>query len=96
MLLHVVMFDFNPELDETKRQAILALSREALPKIPGVMNLMAGRNIRPDQEYPYAISMYFENQAALQVYRAHPAHEHFRDVEFFPYLGNKMSLDYED
>jgi len=96
MLFHAVLFCFKDNVPDTRRDNILRLSREVLPKIPGVMNLMAGKTINPNNEYDHAITMYFEDEAALQEYRDHPAHVHFRDVEFFPYVDKKIGLDYSD
>ena len=78
MLLHVVLFNFKPEVDERKVQEIFSACYEKLKPIPGVMSLSAGKTIKPDSEFEYAISMYFENPDVLQEYREHPAHVEFR------------------
>ncbi|MFC1474662.1 Dabb family protein [bacterium] len=96
MLFHAVLFNFKDDLPDDKKEHILQLARDMLPPIPGVMNLMAGKNIKPDSEYEYSITMYFDDEAALQEYRDHPEHVKFRDAEFFPFVGSKIGIDYID
>ena len=96
MLLHAVLFEFKPEVSQERRAEVLALARRDLAAIPGVLDLTAGRAIRAGDEYPYAIAMRFRGREELEAYRACPAHARFRDVEFFPLLARKTTLDYED
>jgi len=96
MLFHAVLFNFREDVSMEKRESILQLARALLPPIPGVMNLLAGKNIKQGSEYEYAITMYFDDEAALQEYRGHADHIRFRDVEFFPFLSSKCGLDYID
>jgi Stress responsive A/B Barrel Domain len=96
MLVHVVLFDFKADVDPGRREVVLDLARKALVRIPGVSNLLAGKSIRKETEYPFALSMYFESEAALNIYRDHPDHVKFRDVDFFPLLEKVQGLDYED
>lgn len=97
MLFHAVLFNFNDDVTEQKRKTILQLAYDLLVPIPGVLDLHAGRSIKSDSEYEYAITMYFEGgQPELQEYRDHPNHVRFRDVEFFPFLKSKLGLDYEN
>jgi len=96
MLVHVVLFDFKPDVATQKRQSILDLARVKLAAIPGVMNLLVGKAATDKCDYPFALSMYFDDLQALETYRAHPDHVHFRDVEFFPYLQRKQGMDYND
>lgn len=96
MLVHLVRFEFKPDVDSQQREAILTLARKKLAELPGVRHLLVGRSIKPDSEYDYALSMYFENEQALKTYRDHPDHVHFRDVEFFPFLKDVQGLDYAD
>lgn len=96
MLVHLVLFNFKEGLSEVQKKRVLDEARNVLPGIPGVMNLMAGRRIRETDEYEYAISMYFLDKEELETYRAHPDHVKFRDADFFPFVSNKLGIDYED
>ena len=96
MLVHVVLFNFKSDLSVKRKAEILELCRKTLAALPGVQNLLVGRSIKSDGEFSYALSMYFENEQALETYRNHPDHVYFRDVEFFPFLENFKGLDYAD
>ena len=96
MLFHAVLFNFKPDVSPQQREDILQAARDKLIPIPGVSSLLAGKTVKPGSEYEYAITMYFEGGVpALEAYRVHPDHEYFRDVTFFPFLENKLGLDYE-
>lgn len=96
MLMHVVLFDFKKEVTEDNRKEILELAKNVLPTLPGVTNLVVGKNIKQNAGQQYALSMNFTDAKALETYRIHPDHEHFRDKDFFPYLENVKGIDYED
>jgi len=96
LLVHVVLFDFKKDVTDDKKEEVLAHSRETLTKLPGVRNLVVGKNIKEDGGQSFALSMYFENSEALESYRIHPDHEKFRDNDLFPYLENIKGMDYED
>lgn len=97
MLFHAVLFNYKDDVTEEKKKTILDLAYSLLMPIPGVSALHAGRSIKEDAEFEYAITMLFEGgQPALQAYRDHPDHVRFRDIEFFPFLKDKLGLDYED
>ncbi len=96
MLVHVVLFDFKDFVGEAQREEILEKARKTLSALPGVQHLLVGKNIKEGAQYSYALSMYFDNQEALETYRVHPDHAHFRDEEFFPFLEKVEGLDYAD
>lgn len=96
MLAHIVLFNFKSEISDPEKERILALSREKLAKLPGVQNLLVGKTIKQDSEFEYALTMYFDDVKALDHYRDHPDHVHFRDKELFPFLDKVKGLDYAD
>ncbi len=95
MLFHAVLFNFKKELGEDRKEEILGLARK-LSEIPGVRNLLAGRTINEGGKFEYGLTMYFEDEEALREYREHPDHVRFRDVDFFPFVEDKLGLDYTD
>jgi fructose-bisphosphate aldolase class II len=92
----MVLFNFKEEISADRREEILQLSRKKLAALPGVSHLLVGKTIKADDEFAYALSMYFENEDALNTYRDHPDHVHFRDVDLFPHLDGVRGLDYTD
>lgn len=96
MLIHMVLFDFKEFVGETQREEILENARKKLSALPGVQHLLVGKNIKVGAPYGYALSMYFPDVEALEAYRVHPDHAHFRDEEFFPFLEKVEGLDYAD
>lgn len=96
MLAHIVLFNFKPKVDSGQREQILALARNKLADIPGVHHLLVGQAVKTGSEHEHGLCMYFADEAALNAYREHPDHVHFRDEEFFPFLETVKGLDFAD
>ena len=96
MLAHLVVFNFKVDLSKEKQDEILQRCKTDLPKLPGVQNLVVGKNVRQGSEYEYGLCMYFNDEAELDIYRNHPDHVHFRDVVFFPFLEKVQGFDFEE
>lgn len=95
MLFHAVLFNFKKDLGEDRKEEILGLARK-LAEIPGVYNMFAGKTINEGGKFEYGLTMYLDDEKALQEYRDHPDHVKFRDVDFFPFVEDKQGLDYVD
>lgn len=85
MVEHMVILKFGPEtteaqLDECVRRA------QTLNEIPGVVDLVAGRNVS-DRSHGFAIGLAvrFTDQASLDAYNPHPLHQAF--VAFLSEIG---------
>lgn len=84
MIVHVVLFEPRPDLDEDQRQRIFDDLRGSAQAIPSVRRFRIGRRIRhglPGYEadmiadYSFALVVEFDDLPGLKAYLQHPAHE---------------------
>jgi len=74
---HQVLFDLKsgPQSEATER--FLRDGRTQLTSIPGVGDFSVFRQVSPKNDYQFGFSMEFADEAAYQVYNAHPVHTAF-------------------
>ena len=78
MICHLVFYRMKQGTREGDADRLIHEARLRLPKVPGVRNLKAGKSLGgPDKGYAAALSMDFENAAALEAYRVNPDHQKF-------------------
>ena len=78
MICHVVFYKMKAGTTEVDKAGLVDQARRELVKLPGVMNLRVGGNIDASaQGYSIALVMDFHDEAALEAYRVHPAHQDF-------------------
>lgn len=95
-LRHLVAFKFKRNVRADKRAEILARLRDLPAQIPEILAVeygpdVSGRNLH--QGFEDFVVMTFRDQAALERYRAHPAHEEFARLAK-PYLRDLQVLDW--
>lgn len=78
-LMHVFSYTPLPTATPADFAAFEKATRELVGKIPGLRKVWAGKLMRPlkqgDVQREYGVAMEFDDEAALQVYATHPAHE---------------------
>ena len=76
MLVHIVMFQFKEENKEAN-MAIIKTMLEALPsKIESLKKMEVGIDIsRSERSFDMVLISHFEDQAGLDSYAPHPAHQ---------------------
>lgn len=76
MLVHIVMFQFKEENKEAN-MALVKGMLEALPeKIETLKHMEVGVDIsRSERSFDMALISHFDDQAGLDVYAPHPAHQ---------------------
>jgi len=95
MIRHLVFYRMKPGTSAEDENKLLAQARRELAKLPGVNNLKAGRNIRPSgNDYTLALSMDFEDEAALDTYRVHPDHLAFIKSVVEPVVSDVWRFDF--
>jgi len=81
MIDHLVLFKFNDKLTPDKESELLAKLLAFRGRIPGIVQLTAGRNVTKETDnirgYTLALRVTFENQDALDAYGPHPVHRDF-------------------
>lgn len=98
MITHVVVFWTDKPHGES-RDKVLAGAREFLPRIPGVTEFRCGAPVPSprgavDDSFAVAISMSFADQAAADVYQAHPLHMRFVEEAFKPNVRRFVVYDF--
>ena len=86
MLLHLVLFKYNPDVDDAARAGHVEALRR-LATLPGVLELAAGPDVvRSTRSYDTGLLVRFANRAALEAYATHPAHMPAAD------LGRRLTM----
>lgn len=79
MIHHLVLFKLKPDATPEQEQELVSRLLSMQGKIPGLLELAAGKNITPqtDRIKGYTVGLYtrFENMDALLAYGPHPVHE---------------------
>jgi hypothetical protein len=96
MIHHVVLIRLKTGLGEDAGAELLEQARKLLAPIPGVQNLRLGRGLgrKAEVDFPYALLMDFEDEAALQSYQVHPDHLRFVREVADPVQDEKKVFDY--
>jgi fructose-bisphosphate aldolase class II len=88
---------YNAErVSEHEIQFIASEGQRLLSEIPGVRDVFAGQTIQQDAKYQLCWIIRFAHKTVMQHYREHPNHITFNERLFRPYVGTRISIDYED
>jgi heme-degrading monooxygenase HmoA len=80
MIRHAAIFKLKHAIGSAEEKRFLARLGE-LKSIPGVETFEIAREVSPKNEFAFAVSMHFKDDAAYQGYNNHPLHVAFvRDV----------------
>lgn len=77
MIRHIVLVKFRPEVAEAEISAIFADLAAIRARLPGVIDIRAGRSESPEQierGYMHGFTVDFTDWAALAAYQDHPDH----------------------
>jgi heme-degrading monooxygenase HmoA len=92
MIRHAALFRLKHAKNSTEEKGFLqALAR--LASIPGVEHFEIARETSPKNDFDYAISMVFANQAAYDGYNSHPDHVAFVEGRWIPEVAQFMEHD---
>ncbi|MDO8794707.1 MAG: Dabb family protein [Vicinamibacterales bacterium] len=102
MIVHVVLFRPKATVSPEDRKALARAFENAVRTIPSVRRAVVGRRVRPGAGYEalpqpdlqYAAFLEFDDQAGLQAYLGHPAHEEV-GRRFFEVMEGGVVFDYE-
>ena len=101
MVVHVVLFRPKATVSAEDRKALAQAFEKAVRTIPSVRRAVVGRRVRhgagyealPQPDLPYAALLEFDDQAGLQAYLQHPAHEEV-GRRFFEVMDGGVVFDY--
>lgn len=76
MIIHTLLLQPKPETTEEEMQAVLERVKALKEKIPGIVDIHAGKNENVgNQIYTYGFVMRFIDREHLQAYFPHPEHK---------------------
>ncbi len=94
MFIHLFAFRWKPETTAEQKNAALQEIRGLQGQIPGLLETWAGKNVSPHgQGYELGGVMKFQDQASLDAYGPHPAHQKL--VQWLMPLIAPIEVDFE-
>ncbi len=76
MIRHAALFRLDHAAGSADERAFFR-ALAALESIPGVTRFQVAREVSPKNQFDYAVSMSFADEAAYQAYNDHPTHVEF-------------------
>lgn len=76
MFIHLFAFQWKPEVTQPQKERAASEIRKLQGQIPGLLETFVGHNLSPREGgYEFGGVMKFSDQAALDAYGGHPAHQ---------------------
>mmetsp|Transcript_8518 Transcript_8518/g.35543 ORF Transcript_8518/g.35543 Transcript_8518/m.35543 type:complete len:98 (-) Transcript_8518:208-501(-) len=95
MLEHIVFIKFKEGTPAEAIDEIVAMARALKEKIPGIIDMTAGKNItNRSQGFQFALVARMENRETLDVYAPHEAHQAMV-AKISVYKEDLIAIDYE-
>jgi quinol monooxygenase YgiN len=89
---HAALFRLKHAKGSAEEKSFLA-ALAALEAIPGVKQFEIAREVSPKNDFDYAVSMTFADQAAYDGYNTHPDHVAFVETRWLPEVAAFMEHD---
>jgi Stress responsive A/B Barrel Domain len=94
MFIHIFAFRWKPNVTDEQKNRVVAAIRELQQQIPELLETHVGRNVSPrGAGYDLGGVMKFADQAALDSYSNHPAHQ--RLLAWLMPLIEPIEVDFE-
>jgi len=95
MVHHVTLYQLQPGVTPAKLESLMISTRMALLKIPEILSVKCGKNIDPESEWPFFISLDFESMDKLAMVQDEAIYMKFVADVIKPNTANALSLHYE-
>lgn len=96
MVHHVTLYKLRqPDAPHSKIEELMLATRIMLLKIPEVLSVRCGKNIDPDSEWPFFISLEFETLEKLAVVKDDPIYLKFENDVIRMHTHSGMELRFE-
>lgn len=96
MIRHTLSFRFNADLDDGRREAVLAELREFPGRYPAMQNWSLGENLsRRDSTFTHTMAMDFATEDDLDAYLGSESHERFVRETWRPVIAQQAITSYE-
>ncbi len=94
MIRHIVLIKFRPDITDDVKASVFAELEQLKNKIPDIREWSVGWQIKKSEKnYDIAEVGTFDDAAALERFRLHPAHIKARD--YTGTVGDWTTVDYE-
>ena len=93
MIEHTVTFRLKPPPGSAEEAAFLDTAA-TLAGLPGVRNFTIRRQISPQLDHTFGITMRFASQADYDAYTAHPAHVEFVQTRWLSEVASFQEADF--
>jgi Stress responsive A/B Barrel Domain len=93
MIIHSVIFSLK-HAQASEAETDFLKAADILIGIPGVENFEKLRQVSAKNDYDFGFSMKFANQAAYDLYNAHPDHTAFVQGRWIPEVSKYLEIDY--
>lgn len=94
MIRHTVIFTLKHATGSLKEKNFLR-DAKALADIPGVKKFEVLKQVSPQNDYRFGLSMEFAGAAAYEGYNKHPKHLAFLRENWEPDVEKFLEIDYE-
>ncbi len=95
MIYHLVLFKLKPDLGEEMVEWMSRETRIQLLRIPEVLSIRCGKNLDPNAEWPFFLSVELDSMEKLPLYLEDPNHVKFVEEVIKPNIVQRLALDYQ-
>lgn len=92
---HLIIHNVERMSDEQTHE-MMAKGRRILSEIPGVREVFTGEAVKEGAKYRFCWLVRFTHKSVIDNYRDHPDHVAFAENLFRPYVGDRISIDYQE
>lgn len=95
MVHYIALFKLRPDITDDDLETMVRMSRSQLLKVPEVLNLLSGKRIEPDSEWPFFIAIDFESLDKMAQYLVNPIYIRFKNEVLRTWTTQRLELRYE-
>lgn len=95
MVHHITLFKLKPEVTPDKLEQMMMATRMTLLKIPEILAVKCGKAIDATMEWPFFISLEFENMEKLQMTQDDAIYMKFVSDVIKAHTAERIVLNYE-
>jgi len=92
-IFHQVLFEFQPQVSEEQKKAVLESGKKMLESIPEVATVLVGKVSRGNSDFSYGLVTGFKSEEDLQTYRSHPEHRKWLEEIYRPAISSSLVTD---
>ncbi|MEM1172397.1 MAG: Dabb family protein [Cyanobacteria bacterium P01_H01_bin.35] len=96
MIVHIVLFKWQPNTSVETIASVLSALRGMKGKVPEIIDLSCGDNFSElSQGFQNGLVVQVKDQTALDTYAKNPLHQEIIQTLIKPILADKITVDYE-